>query len=156
MKWSQLLMVLRLLIIVSLRLIIVVRRNTSRANAKSSQLGRSQRAVGVGYEQEDRDIGEFLEWLIPLAVNNLLIAPYNLKAMIHHIQTLINASAYGKDTSEHLQDAGVGSRSRGGTTTAGSVSRSSRRTSTRSPWILGHCRVKRVMTHILVELLLRH
>jgi hypothetical protein len=26
----------------------------------------------------------------------------------------------------------------------------------RSPWILGHNRVKRVMTHILVELLLRH
>jgi hypothetical protein len=25
----------------------------------------------------------------------------------------------------------------------------------RSPWILGHCSVKRVMTHILVELLMR-
>jgi hypothetical protein len=26
----------------------------------------------------------------------------------------------------------------------------------RSPWILGHCREKRVMMHILIELLLRH
>jgi hypothetical protein len=109
---------------------------------------------------EDRDIEELLERLIPLAVNNLLVVPHNLKALIHHIQTLISASACGKDTSEHLQDAGVGSRSRGGTTTVGSArrsnNRSSRRTSTRSPLILGHCRAKRVMTHILVELLLRH
>jgi hypothetical protein len=37
-----------------------------------------------------------------------------------------------------------------------SGSRSSRRTSTRSPWILGHCRAKRLMTHILVELLMCH
>jgi hypothetical protein len=91
-------------------------------------------------------------------VNNLLVVPHNLKALIHHIQTLISAPTCGKDTPEHLQDAKVGSRSRGGTTTLGSArrSRSNRRTSTRSPWILGHCRVKRVMTHILVELLLRH
>jgi hypothetical protein len=116
----------------------------------------SQRAVGVGDRWEDRDVGELLERLIPLAVNNLLVAPHNLKALILHIQTLISASACGKDTLERLQDAGVGSRSRGGTTTMGSVRRSSRRTSTRSPWILGHCRTKRVMTHILVELLLRH
>jgi hypothetical protein len=92
-------------------------------------------------------------------MNNLLVASHNLKALIHHIQMLISALTCGKDTPEHLQDAGVGSRSGGGTTTAGSArssSMSSRRTSTRSPWILGHCRVKRVMTHILVELLLRH
>jgi hypothetical protein len=48
----------------------------------------------------------------------------------------------------------------GGTITVGSArrssSRSSRRTSMRSPWILGHYRVKRVMTHILVVLLLCH
>jgi hypothetical protein len=83
-----------------------------------------------------------------------------MKALIHHIQTLISASACGKDTTEHLQDARVGSRSRGGSTTVGSArrssSRSSKRTSTRSPWFLGHCRAKRVMMHILVELLLRH
>jgi hypothetical protein len=89
-------------------------------------------------------------------VNNLLVALHNLKVLIHHIQTLISAPACGKDTLEHLQDARVGSRSKAGTTTAGSVSRSSRRTSTRSPWILGHYRVKRVMMHILVKLLLRH
>jgi hypothetical protein len=98
-----------------------------------------------------------LEWLILLAVNNLLVAPHNLKSLIHHIQTLISALVCGKDTLEHLQDAGVGSRSGGGTTTAGSARRSSsrRRTSTRSPWILGHYKAKRVMTHILEELL-RH
>jgi hypothetical protein len=86
--------------------------------------------------------------------------PHNLKALIHHIQTLISASACGKDTLKHLQDAGVGSRSRGGTTTTGSErrssSRSNRRTNTRSPWILWHCRAKRVMMHILVKLLLHH
>jgi hypothetical protein len=69
---------------------------------------------------------------------------------------LISALTYDKDTPEHLQDVGVGSRSGGGTTTAGSARRSSRRTNTRSPWILGHCMAKSVMTHILVELLLRH
>jgi hypothetical protein len=85
MKWSRLLVVLHLLIIVGLRLIVVVRRNMSRVNAESSQLGRSQWAVGVGDGWEDRDIGELLERLIPLAVNNLLVAPHNLKAPIHHI-----------------------------------------------------------------------
>jgi hypothetical protein len=130
------------------------------ANAESSQLDRSQRAIGVGDGQEDRDVRELLERLIPLAMNNLLVASPNLKALIHHIQTLISALACGKDTPEHLQDAGVGSRSGGGTITTSSVrrssSRSSRRTSTRSPWILGHYKVKRVMTHILIEFLLRH
>jgi hypothetical protein len=92
-------------------------------------------------------------------MNNLLIAPHNLKALVHHIQTLISVPTCGKDTPEHLQDAGVGSRSKGGTTTAGSArssNRSSRRTSMRNPWILGHYRVKRVMMDILVELLLCH
>jgi hypothetical protein len=110
--------------------------------------------------REDRDIGELLEWLIPLTVNNLLVMPHNLKALIHHIQMLISAPTCDKDTSKHLQDAGVGSGSRGGTTTTGRVrrssNRSSKRTSTRIPWILGHYRAKRVMTHILVELLLCH
>jgi hypothetical protein len=132
----------------------------SRANGESRQLGKSQRAIGVGDGWEDRDVGELLERLILLAVNNLLVALHNLKALIHHIQTPINALTCGKDISEHLQDAGVGSRSGGGTTTVGSArkssSRSSRRASTRIPWIVGHYRVKRVMTHILVEVLLCH
>jgi hypothetical protein len=156
MNWNRLLVVLRLLVVGDLCLIVVVRRNTSRANAKSSQLGRSQQAVGVRDGREDRDVRELLERLIPLAVNNLLVAPHNLKALIHHIQTLISAPTCGKDTPEHIQDVGVGSGSRGGTTTTGSVRRSSRRTSVRNPWILGYCRAKRVMMHILVEFLLRH
>jgi hypothetical protein len=156
MKRSRLLVVLRLLIIVGLRLIAIVRRNTSRTNAKSSKLGRSQRVVGVRDRREDKDVGELLERLVLLVVNNLLVAPHNLKALIHHIQTLISVLACGKDTPEHLQDARVGSRSRRGTTTVGSERRSSRRTSTRSPWICGHCKTKRVMMHILVKLLLRH
>jgi hypothetical protein len=85
----------------------------SRANAKSSQLSRSQRATGVRDEREDRDVGELLERLVPLDVNNLLVAPHNLKALNHHIQTLISVPVGGKDTLEHLQDAGVGSRSGG-------------------------------------------
>jgi hypothetical protein len=92
---------------------VVVQRNTSRTNAESSQIGRSQRAVGVGDGWEDRDVGELLKWFIPLAVNNLLVVPHNIKVLIHHIQTLISVPACGKDTSEHLQDVGVGSRSGG-------------------------------------------
>jgi hypothetical protein len=96
------------------RLIFIVRRNTSRANVESRKLDRSQRAIGVGDGREDRDVGELLEWFILLAVNNLLVAPHNLKALIHHIQMLISALACGKDTLEHLQDARDGSRSGGG------------------------------------------
>jgi hypothetical protein len=108
-----LLVILRLLVIVGLRLTVVVRGNTSKANAESSQLDRSQRAVGVGDGREDRDAGELLERLVPLAVNNLLVTLHNLKVLIHHIQTLISALSCGKDTPEHLQDAGVDSRSGG-------------------------------------------
>jgi hypothetical protein len=43
-------------------------------------------SVGVGDWREDMDIGELLERLVPLAVNNLLVAPHNLKALIHHIR----------------------------------------------------------------------
>jgi hypothetical protein len=78
---------------------------------KSSQLGRNQHAVGVGDGREDRDVRELLERLVPLSVNNLLVAPHNLEVLIHHIQTLISAPACGKDTPEHLQDVSVGSRS---------------------------------------------
>jgi hypothetical protein len=159
-KQSRLLVILRLLVVSSIRLIIIVGRNTSMANTKSSQLSRSQGVVGVRDGREDRDVGKLLERLVPLAVNNHLVAPHNLKVLIHHIQTLISAPTCDKDTLKHLQDARVGSRSEGGTTTSSSVgrtsSRSSKRTSTRSPWILAHCRTKGVMTHILVELLLRH
>jgi hypothetical protein len=141
---SRLLIVLRLLVIVGLLLIVIIVKNTSMANAKSSQLGRSQRVVGIRDGREDRYVWKLQERLIPLAVNNLLVAPHNLKALIHHIHALIRELACGKDTPEHLQNARVGTRSRGGTTTAGSAGRSSSsgRTSTRSPWILGHCGAK--------------
>jgi hypothetical protein len=102
-KRNRLLIILHLFIVViGLRLIVVIRRNMSRANAKSSQLSRSQRAVGVGDGREDMDVEELLERLVLLAVNNLLVAPHNLKVLIHHIQTLISAPACGKDTPEHL------------------------------------------------------
>jgi hypothetical protein len=68
-----------------MRLIVIIQRNMSRANAKSSELGRSQRAIGVGDRQVDRDVGELLERLISLVVNNLLVASHNLKALIYHI-----------------------------------------------------------------------
>jgi hypothetical protein len=91
-------------------------------------------------------------------MNDLLVAPHNLQALLHDIQSLIRALTHHKDASEHLQKAVVGVGGRRGTTAMGSArrSRSSRRTSMRSPWILRHYRVKRVMTHILVELLLGH
>jgi hypothetical protein len=91
-------------------------------------------------------VGELLEWLIPLAVNNLLVASHNLRALLHDIQALIRASTHRKDASEHLQKAIVGVGGRRGTTVAGSARRSSKRTSTRSPRILRHCGVKRIMS----------
>jgi hypothetical protein len=45
---SQLLITLHLLIVIGLLLIVVIIRNMSRANAEGSQLGRSQRGIGVG------------------------------------------------------------------------------------------------------------
>jgi hypothetical protein len=56
----RLLVVLRLLIIAG-RLLIIIVENISWANAKGSQLGRSQRGVGVGDGREDRDIEVLLE-----------------------------------------------------------------------------------------------
>jgi hypothetical protein len=67
--------------------------------------------------------------------------------------------AHGKDTLEYLQEARVGARGEGGTTTVGRARRRHswrRRSSAVSPQILGHCGVKRVMCVILVELLMRH
>jgi hypothetical protein len=96
-------------------------------------------------------VRELKKRLIPLTVNNLLVAPHNLKVLLHHIHALIRAPAHDKDTPEHLQDARVENRSGGGTITTGSAGRSSSksgRTSTRSPWILGHCGVKRLMCYI--------
>jgi hypothetical protein len=96
-----LLIVLCLLIVVGLLLIVVV-ENMSRANAEGSQFGRSQWGIGVRDGQEDRDVGELLERLIPLAVNNLLVASHNLQALLHDIQALIHAPTHCKDASEHL------------------------------------------------------
>jgi hypothetical protein len=146
----------RILIILCLLVVIVI-RNMSRANAEGSQLSKSQRAIGVGDGQEDRYVRKLQERHALLTINNLLVAPHNLKALIHHIHTLTRAPACGQNTSEILQDAEVGTRSGGGTTTAGSAGRSSSSsgsTSTRSHQILGHCWVKRIVSSILVELLL--
>jgi hypothetical protein len=76
---SRLLIVLYLLVGSGLLLIV---KNTSRANTEGSQLGRSQRAIGVGDGREYRYVRKLQEWLIPLAMNDLLIAPHNLKALI--------------------------------------------------------------------------
>jgi hypothetical protein len=73
----RLLVVLCLLIVAGLLLIVIV-RNMSRAIVEGSQLSRSQRGVGVGDKLEDRDVRELLERLVPLVVNNLLVAPHNL------------------------------------------------------------------------------
>jgi hypothetical protein len=119
----RLLVVVHLLIVDGLFLIIVV-ENMSRANTEGSQLGRGQRGVGVGDGWEDRDVGELLERLIPLTVNNLLVAPHNLQALLHVIQALIRVSTHRKDASKHLQKAPVGAGGRRGTTAVGSARRS--------------------------------
>jgi hypothetical protein len=64
--------------------------NTSRTNTKSSQLSRSQRVKGVRDGWLDRDVRELKDWLIPLTVDSLLVAPHNLKALLQHIQALIH------------------------------------------------------------------
>jgi hypothetical protein len=64
----RLLNVLHLLIVVSLLLIIVIIKNTSRANAEGSQLGRSQRGIWVRYRREDRNVGKLQERLFLLAM----------------------------------------------------------------------------------------
>jgi hypothetical protein len=74
----QLLIILHLLVVVDLLLIVVVVRNMSRANAKGSQLDRSQRGVGVRDGRKDRCVRKLQEWLIPLAVNDLVVVPHNL------------------------------------------------------------------------------
>jgi hypothetical protein len=141
----RLLIVLRPPIIAGLLLIVVV-GNMSRANAEGSQLSRSQRGIGVRDGQEDRDVGELLEWLISLAVNNLQVAPHNLQVLLHDIEALIRAPTHHKDAFEHLQKAIFSAGGRKCTVTVGSARRSSRRTSTRSPRILRHCRANRTMS----------
>jgi hypothetical protein len=79
--------------------------------------------------------------------------------LLHHIHVLIHAPARGKDTLEHLQDARVDTRSVGGTNSVSSVGRSGNRSGGASmmiPRILGHCRVKRLILYILVELVMCH
>jgi hypothetical protein len=137
-------------------IIIVIVVNTSRTNTKGSQLSGGQRVIRVRDGWVDSDVGEPKERLILLTVYDLLVAPNYLKALIHHIQALVCVTTHGKDTSEHLQDTDVGARGGGGTTAVGSAGRSdswSRRASTMSPGILGHCGVKRLMCYILIELL---
>jgi hypothetical protein len=100
--WCQLLIALRLLIVDGLLLIIIIIRNMSRANTEGSQLGRSQRGVGVGDRWKDRNIGKLQEQLIPLSMNDLLVAPHNLQALLHDIQAMIHVLTHHKDASEHL------------------------------------------------------
>jgi hypothetical protein len=115
-----LLLVLCLLIVAALLLIVVI-GNMSRANAKGSQLSRSRRGVGGGDGWEDRNVGKLQERLIPLAMNDLLVAPHNLQVLLHDIQELIRALTHHKDASEHLQKVIIGAGGRRGTTAVGSA-----------------------------------
>jgi hypothetical protein len=94
--------ILRLLIIVYLIFIIIVVVATGRsirgAYAKGGQLSRSQRGIGVGDGWVNEHIRELKKWLIPLTMNNLLVAADNLHALLNDIQTLISATAHGEDT----------------------------------------------------------
>jgi hypothetical protein len=73
-----LLVVLHLLIVDGLVIIIIIIASTTRTNAESSQLSRSQRCIGVEDGWEDRDVEKVKKRLIPLAVNDLLVASNNL------------------------------------------------------------------------------
>jgi hypothetical protein len=57
-------------------------------------------------------------------VNDLLVATNNVQVVPHHIHALICVTTHSKDTPEHLQETRVGAEGGGGTTVAGSVSRS--------------------------------
>jgi hypothetical protein len=118
--WCRLLVVL-LLIVAGLLHIVIVIINTSRANVKGIQLDRSQQGAGVRDGREDRNVRKLQEWLIPLAMNNLLVAPHNLQVLLHDIQVLIRVPIHRKDASEHLQKAVVGARGRRGTIAMGSA-----------------------------------
>jgi hypothetical protein len=54
-------------------------------------------------------------------MNDLLVAPHNLQALLHDIQALIRVLTHRKDASEHLQKAVVGAGERSGTTALGSA-----------------------------------
>jgi hypothetical protein len=97
----RLLIIIHLLIVVGLLLIVII-KNMSRSNTEGSQLGRSQQGVGVRDEREDRNVRKLQKWLVLLAMNDLLIAPHNLQALLHDIQAPIRAPTYRKDASEHL------------------------------------------------------
>jgi hypothetical protein len=91
-------------------------------------------------------------------VNNLLVPVKNVDAAIHNIHAPLCVMTHGKDTLKHLHDAGVSTGGRGGTITVGSVRRGhiQRRRGVATTWRLGNSRVKRLMCHILIELLMSH
>jgi hypothetical protein len=115
----QLLVVLRLLIVIGLPfiIIIIIVGSTCRTDAKRSQLSRNQQGIGVINWRVDGHVRELKKWLIPLTVNDLLVALDDLNALLHHLCELIYAMTHGKYTPEHLQDGGIGARGGGGTTT---------------------------------------
>jgi hypothetical protein len=160
----QLLIILCLIVVIGdlliiIVIIVIVRRSIRGAHAKGSQLSRSQGGIGVDDRWIDGHVGELKKRLIPLIVNDLLVAVDNQHALLYHIQTLIYEAAHVEDTLEHLQESGDGARGGVGTTTVGSVSRSHswrRRRSAMSPWILGNCGAKRLMCNVLVKFLMSH
>jgi hypothetical protein len=67
------------------------------------------------------NVGKLQERLISLAMNDFMVAPHNLHALLYDIQALIRALTHRKDASEHLQKAVVGAGGRRGTPAAGSA-----------------------------------
>jgi hypothetical protein len=58
--------------------------------------------LGIGGGGVDGHVWKLNEGLIPLTMNDLLIAVNNVEVHLHHIHALIYAMAHGKDTLEHL------------------------------------------------------
>jgi hypothetical protein len=70
-------------------------------------------------------------------MDNLLVVLNFLKASLHHIHTLIRMAAHSEYALEHLQEAKVGARGGGGTTTVGSA-RMSHNSGRRSGEMMSH------------------
>jgi hypothetical protein len=101
----HLLIILHLHVVIGLLfiIIIIIVVNSSRTNTKGSQLSRSQQGIGVRDRWEDTDVRKLKKRLIPLAMDNLLVASHNLKVLLHDIHALIRVPAHSKNASKHLR-----------------------------------------------------
>jgi hypothetical protein len=117
----------------------------------------SQRGVRVGDGWVNQLLGELDKRVIPLTMNDVLVPPEDVGAVLMDIHALVGAMTHGEESMKHLQDAGVSSRGGRGTTIVGRVRRGyMQRRRGAVDRKLGKSRAKRLMCHILVEPLMSH